>query len=44
MDIIPSIEINYDLLTLDSQKILDTLKKEMDIGVEDEGKTNSNQQ
>jgi hypothetical protein len=44
MDIIPSIKINYDLLTLDSQKILDTLKKEMDIGVEDEGKTNSNQQ
>lgn len=44
MDIIPSIEINYDLLTLDSQKILDTLKKEMDIDVEDEGKTNSDQQ
>ena len=43
MDIIPSIEINYDLLTLESQKILDTLKKEMDIDVEDEGKTDSDQ-
>ena len=30
MDIIPSIEINYDLLTLDSQKMLDALKQEID--------------
>ncbi|MEO6818094.1 MAG: hypothetical protein ABI266_09985 [Ginsengibacter sp.] len=29
VDLIPAIQINYDLLTLDSQKMLDSLKQEV---------------
>ena len=31
VDLIPSININYDLLTLESQKMLDSLKQEVNV-------------